>query len=152
MSRPWIKRVVVGAGAAVVLIQLVPYGRDHSNPPVTQEPAWSSPQVRELAVRACYDCHSNETTWPWYSHVAPVSWLVQRDTDEGRSKLNFSEWNRPQRDADEAAEVVTEGEMPMPIYALIHPHARLTDQERQQLAAGLTATIGPSKHKRDSNH
>lgn len=149
MIRPWMKRVAVVVGAGAVLIQLVPYGRDHQNPPVVQEPTWSSPQVRELAVRACYDCHSNETVWPWYSHIAPVSWLVQRDTDEGRSKLNFSEWHRPQKEADEAAEAVTEGEMPMSIYVLIHPHARLNDQERRQLVDGLTATISPHQHATD---
>ena len=69
-------------GAFVVLaglIQIVPYGHDHANPTVRQEPAWDSPATRAMTVRACYDCHSNQTTWPWYAHVAPVSWLLQRD-------------------------------------------------------------------------
>ena len=79
-----------------VLIQLLPIGKDYTNPPVVQEPAWDSPQTRELAMAACGDCHSNETTWPAYSKIAPISWLVARDVEEGRSKLNFSEWNRPQ--------------------------------------------------------
>lgn len=132
-------------------MQLVPYGRNHDNPPVVQEVAWSSAQVRDLAVRACYDCHSNETTWPWYSNVAPVSWLIQHDTDEGRSKLNFSEWHLPQKEADEAAEAVAEGEMPMPIYALMHAHARLSHQERQQLIDGLKATIGSGAHANEDD-
>ena len=68
--------------------QLVPYGRDHDNPPVVAEPAWGSPATRELARRACFDCHSNETQWPWYSNIAPLSWLIQRDVDEGRDELN----------------------------------------------------------------
>ncbi len=125
-----------------LLIQLVPYGRNHANPPVVQEPAWDSPQTRELAMKACGDCHSNATTWPWYSNIAPVSWLVYRDTVEGRQKLNFSEWNRPQREADEAAKSVQKGEMPMPIYGIMHPEARLTAAEKDALIRGLQATFG----------
>ncbi len=88
---------LVLAAAGFGLLQLVPYGRNHTNPPVAAEPAWASAQTRALAVRACFDCHSNETTWPWYSNVAPVSWLIQRDVDEGRRRLNFSEWNTTRR-------------------------------------------------------
>lgn len=130
------------AGIAFVAIQLVPYGRDHANPPVTAEPPWTSPEVRSLATRACFDCHSNETKWPWYSNVAPVSWLVTYDTLKGRRTLNFSEWDRPQREADEAGEAVREGEMPLPIYLPAHPEARLTDAEKRILASGLDATLG----------
>jgi hypothetical protein len=81
----------VGVLVLAVLIQFVPYGRNHTNPAVIMEPTWDSPQTRQLAVRACYDCHSNETAWPWYTNVAPVSWLTQHDVDDGRHKLNFSE-------------------------------------------------------------
>jgi mono/diheme cytochrome c family protein len=125
-----------------LLIQLAPYGRDHTNPPVVQEPAWDSPQTRDLAMRACADCHSNTTVWPWYSNIAPVSWLVYRHTEEGRSKMNFSEWNRPQRDADEAAEVVSEGEMPLATYVMMHKSAQLTPAEKDALIQGLQATFG----------
>jgi hypothetical protein len=128
-----------------VLIQLVPYGRAHHNPPVRQEPPWDRPETRTLAVRACFDCHSNQVRWPWYSHVAPVSWLVQYDADEAREHLNFSEWDRPQKDADEAAEEVAEGEMPLWYYLPLHPEARLTDAERRQLVAGLKASVGSGK-------
>ncbi|HEX2864506.1 MAG TPA: heme-binding domain-containing protein, partial [Deinococcales bacterium] len=79
--------------AAFLLIQLVPYGRAHAAPAVTGEPAWPA-GARQLAVRACFDCHSNQTVWPWYSNIAPVSWLVQHDVDEGRHWLNFSQWNQ----------------------------------------------------------
>ena len=68
--------IIVVAVGGFLLIQLVPFGRDHTNPPVVQEPNWDSPATRELAQRACFDCHSNETVWPWYSNIAPVSWLV----------------------------------------------------------------------------
>jgi len=133
---------LMGTMALFVLLQAVPYGRSHTSPPVTQEPAWDTPQTRALAVRACYDCHSNETKWPWYSHVAPVSWLVQRDVDLGRHAFNFSEWNRPQPEAGEAAETVQDGTMPLPAYLLTHPAARLSDAERQAMLRGLQATIG----------
>jgi len=127
---------------ALVVVQLVPYGRRHTNPPARVEPRWDAPATRTLAVRACYDCHSNETVWPWYSHVAPVSWLAQRDVDEGRRKLNFSEWDRPQKEARESAKTVRKGEMPPWFYVLIHPDARFTAAETQALIAGLGATLG----------
>lgn len=133
--------------AGFLLIQLVPYGRAHDNPPVVQEPNWDSPQTRELAARACFDCHSNTTVWPWYSNVAPVSWLVQQHVDEGREHLNFSDWNQShdehghdEHEAEELGESVLEGEMPPANYLLNHPEAKLTDDERAALAAGLLAT------------
>jgi mono/diheme cytochrome c family protein len=141
-KRRILKPLLLGGVALAAAIQLVPYGRDHSNPPVTAEPQWDSAATRDLAKRACFDCHSNETVWPWYSNVAPVSWLVQHDVNEGREHLNFSEWDKPQKEADEAAEAVREGEMPLPIYLPTHPEARLTDAEKQALIAGLEATIG----------
>jgi hypothetical protein len=138
----WRRRTLL---ALVVLFggaQIVPYGRAHGNPPVVAEPQWSSPDVRALAQRACFDCHSNESRWPWYSHVAPISWLVQRDVDEGRAALNFSEWNRPQEEAGEAADAVIEQEMPPAIYLPLHADARLTHVERAALVDGLRAMFG----------
>jgi mono/diheme cytochrome c family protein len=133
---------VVGVGG-FLLIQLVPYGRNHTNPAVVGEPNWDSPQTRELAQRACFDCHSNETVWPWYSNVAPISWLVQHDTDEGRQHLNFSTWGSggQGREPGEAVESVSEGRMPMPVYLITHSDARLTAAEKQALVDGLRATI-----------
>ena len=138
---------IAGLVIAGVLLaaQLVPYGRDHSNPPVTAEPRWNAPGTRALAERACFDCHSNQTGWPWYSNVAPVSWLVQADVDEGRRVLNFSEWTRGYEEAQESGETVRTREMPPPIYLLLHPEARLSDAQRQQLAAGLDATLGAAR-------
>jgi hypothetical protein len=132
-------------GGLFVAIQFVPYGRGHTNPPVVQEPAWESMETRQLAARACFACHSNETTWPWYSHVAPVSWLVQRHVDEGRRELNFSEWHLPQEEAHEAAETVLDGSMPPRDYALLHSSARLSAAEKQALARGLAATMGTQR-------
>ena len=128
--------------AGFILIQLVPYGRNHTNPPITAEPEWDSPRTRELFMTVCGDCHSNETVWPWYSHLAPVSWLVQHDTEDGREKLNISEWGVREYESDEAAEAYTEGEMPLKIYYPTHPEARLGEAEQQELIDGLIATFG----------
>ena len=104
---------------ALVCDQLTPAGRSHSsNPAVTREPQWADPQARELMVRACYGCHSNEVEWPWYSNVAPMSWAISDHVDEGREKVNYSEFDRPQEEAGETIEVILEGSMP-PI--LLHP-------------------------------
>jgi cytochrome c551/c552 len=129
--------------AVVVAIQLVPFGHTHTNPPPAQEPAWDSPQTRDLMRRACFDCHSNATVWPWYSNVAPVSWLVQNDVDGGRRHLNFTEWNLPPRHAKDVAEQVKEGEMPPWYYLPMHPAAKLSDAEKQALIAGAEKTLGP---------
>lgn len=127
------------------LTQLIPYGRDHSNPPVTLEPKWDSARTRALAKRACFDCHSNLTTWPWYSQVAPVSWLVQRDVDGGRSQFNFSEWDRPQDvGAGDIAETIRGGSMPPWYYAILHSNAKLSGAEKDALIRGLGATLAAS--------
>ena len=125
-----------GLAGAFLALQLVPYGRDHTNPPVTGDAPWTSAEGRRIAVGACYDCHSNETAWPWYSHVAPMSWLVQDDVDEGRDALNFSEWDRRQ-DADDLVESVVEGSMPPRPYGLLHPSSRLSGAERELLLSAL---------------
>jgi len=129
--------------AAAVLIQLIPYGRHHTNPPVTREPVWDSPALRTLFHRACFDCHSNETAWPWYSHVAPVSWLVQSDVDDGRRHLNFSEWDRPQRHAKDVDEQVKQRDMPPWFYLPMHPAAKLTEAEKQALIDAAGKSLGP---------
>ena len=126
----------------IVGIQAVPYGRNHTNPPVRLEPPWDGERTRELAVRACFDCHSNETVWPWYTNVAPVSWWISGGVEEGREALNFSEWDRVQEEAHEAAEVVLEGEMPPNSYVLLHPEAALDPAELLDLAEGLRAAVG----------
>jgi mono/diheme cytochrome c family protein len=133
-----------------VAIQLVPYGRDHPNPPVRAEPAWNTAQTRTLFVRACADCHSNQTVWPWYSNLAPMSWLVTRDVLEGRDAFNVSEWDRADNEGDEAAETVQDGDMPPFQYRMAHQSARLSPEEHQALVNGLTATFG-DKHSDDSN-
>lgn len=151
-------RIVIGGIVGVLLaIQLVPYGRGHENPPVSSEPEWDRPATRELFFRACGDCHSNETVWPWYSQIAPVSWLVQHDVDEGRSYFNVSEWGRPVNHGDEAADLVREEEMPPWFYLPAHPEARLSEAEEASLINGLLATFpedeyGPHGDGHDHEH
>lgn len=134
------------------LIQLVPYGKS-TNPPVLAEPAWSSPATRDLFFRACGDCHSNETKWPSYSRIAPISWLVRNDVDEGREHLNVSVWGQQRRnEGNEAAKAVREGEMPPWFYLIPHPEAKLSDAEESELIQGLAATFGDKLGKRGEDH
>ena len=139
-------RTVVGVILAGVvlfgLIQLIPYGHNHTNPPVSQEVRWDSPQTRALAVRACFDCHSNETVWPWYSNIAPISWLIQHDVEDGRGKLNFSEWDKAQSGASKVVREIQSGSMPKFYYVPIHPSANLSETERNSLIEGLRGTLG----------
>lgn len=134
------------------LIQAVPYGRDHSNPPVRTALKWDSPRTEQLARGACLDCHSNLTTWPWYSNVAPVSWLIAHDVSDGRGALNLSELDlRRSRGGEsvvaEVAEMVRSGEMPPLQYKLVHGSARLSAAQREQLAAGLQRTLQASGYR-----
>ena len=132
-----LKKILLWMIAIFAVIQLVPFGHDHTDPPVLKEPAWDSPQTRDLAKRACFNCHSNQTTWPWYSNVAPVSWLTQRDVNGGRRHLNFSEWSKPQRHAGHVIEEIKSGDMPPWFYLPMHPEAKLTDAEKSALIAGF---------------
>jgi hypothetical protein len=138
------KKIIWIAGGVLilaVLIQLIPLPARGNNPAVVAEPAWDSPQTRALAKRACYDCHSDETIWPGYSYVAPISWLVYNDVLQGRSRLNFSEWTSGRRSGREAAEQAQSGEMPPFYYLPLHPSAQLSAAENQQLIAGLNNTF-----------
>jgi hypothetical protein len=129
------------------VIQLVPYGRNHFNPPSSHEPRWDSPQTRNTFFRVCKNCHSNETVWPWYGSIAPFSWLVQSDVDEGRSKLNVTEWGHPENRGDKAAGEVRDGSMPPWYYQPLHPEARLTEDERAAFIRGLVLTFGDHSGK-----
>lgn len=134
--------VVIVLGVLFVAASVVINGRAHTNPPVIAEPQWDSPQTRELASRACYDCHSNETVWPWYSYFPPVSKTILRDVVEGRRRLNFSEWGtRRFEEPWEISEVIAEGQMPPKAYLPLHPKANLTNVEKQALIQGFQATF-----------
>lgn len=117
---------------------------DRSNPPVepgrTIDAFVTIPEnVRAKLKDACFDCHSHETVWPWYSYIAPVSWLISRDVALGRSELNFSNWAKYSRGRAgeklaQMAEQVASKEMPLSIYPPLHSKARLTDDERKMIS------------------
>lgn len=134
--------VFSGLTVAFIAAQLVPYRPDRSIPTHVVEPAWDTPETRDLAVRACFDCHSAQTQWPWYASVAPVSWMIRSHIEEGRAVLDFSRWDAPGEEAGEAGEVTADETMPPAYYIRMHAQARLTDSERSALAAGLDRTIG----------
>ena len=146
MKKILIVAAVLLGGVVVLfgLIQLIPVRQ--TNPAVVTQVNWDSPQTQELFSRACADCHSNETVWPWYSKIAPVSWLVARDVNEGREKFNLSNLagmnsHRLNELPEELGEVIQEGEMPMPIYLPMHPTAKLSAAEKQALITGMRQTL-----------
>lgn len=135
------RRILLLAGGVLILafiaIQAVPVSR--TNPP-EPAPLAAPDEVEGLLDRACADCHSHRTRWPWYSRIAPVSWLVAHDVEEAREHLNFSTWGdlaprRQDRLREEMWEEVSEGEMPLAAYRLAHPEARLTEADLARLNA-----------------
>jgi mono/diheme cytochrome c family protein len=141
MKKILIYLVIVGV-VIFGLLQLVPFGRNHTNPPMVQEPQWDSPQTRQMAKEHCFQCHSNETEWPWYSNIAPGSWLIYFDVAQGRRKFNFSDWGNNPGELNEMIETIQSGEMPPIQYWIAHPNSRLTDAQKQTFIAGLKATLG----------
>jgi len=139
--------VVIATLVTFLAIQLVPYGKNHSNPPVTGEPQWANTETRDLMVRACFGCHSNQVVYPAYASVAPISWVVQSHVDEGRQAVNYSEFDKGQRRAKNTVIAVTSGFMPPSYYTQFgrHPEAKLTTAEIAELIAGLKATPGLSE-------
>ena len=136
--------ILIGVAAILVLIQLVPV--DRSNPPATEKLVMPD-NVQQIMQRSCFDCHSNETAWPWYSYVAPVSWLVKHDVEEGREHLNFSEWDklnqkRKMKRLEEIVEEVEEGKMPMPIYLIMHGDAEVSAAELAVLREWTQQELG----------
>jgi hypothetical protein len=127
--------LVVGLVLILIVIQLIPV--EQTNPPVTSDIP-TSPEMKAILKRACYDCHSNETVWTWYSRIAPVSWLVAWDVAKGREEVNYSTWDQYSAEDQaekihESWETVAEGEMPPWYYTVIHPEARLSYEDRQML-------------------
>lgn len=154
--RWWTRTLLINAAIGLLFlgaIQLLPVPRQ--NPPVLREPVWDSPETRALAQTACFDCHSNETAWPWYARIAPSSWVIWYDVTEGREALNFSEWDRhaddeyidpndpfPPKTLSERIEaVIRDGSMPPGTYRLAHPAARLSAAQKEALIAGLVRTV-----------
>ena len=140
------KKFLFGIMILFALIQFIPYGKDHTNPPVVAEPKWDTKETKKLFNRACADCHSYETKWPWYSNIAPISWSLFHHVKEGREHFNVSAWGHQKKnEGKDAAEEVEEGEMPLTSYLLAHPEARLSDVEKETLIQGLKNTFGEEK-------
>lgn len=138
------KIILYLAIAAVVvfgLIQLVPFGHDHTNPPTVSEPKWVNPEARALVKEHCFQCHSNETAWPWYSNIAPASWLIAMDVKEGRQQFNFSDWQANPGEVDEMVQEIQSGGMPPIQYWIFHPSSKMNDQQKQQLIQALEQSI-----------
>ena len=146
-----IKYAMIAVIAIFAGIQLVPV--DRSNPPVVSD--FEAPlEVKTILKRSCYDCHSNEVNWPWYSYVAPVSWLVSYDVKEGREELNFSEWNKYSSDyemKEEIIEEISEGVMPLPIYLITHQNASVSQQELATLRQWAGSAVGMQKAHHDDD-
>jgi mono/diheme cytochrome c family protein len=135
-----VKRIGLVILALFVVIQAVPYGRSHANPPVTRAVRWDNGRTKALFAQACQDCHSNLTDWRWYDSIAPGSWLVQHDVEDGRRRLDVSAWNQPQPDIREVEQAILGGGMPPIQYKLVHAGGRLSNAQRRALAHGLAAT------------
>lgn len=143
-------KILAAVAIVAVAIQFIPYGKDHTNPPVISEPKWDSPRTKELFDNACANCHSHQTTYPWYTNIAPVSWLIQRDIDEGREHFNVSAWGTQKKnEGEDAAKEVRNGDMPLWFYLPTHPEARLSDTEKQELISGLEKTFGKEEEGED---
>lgn len=146
MLNPRFTRIFRRSAAALavlfVVIQFIPSSFDRTAPPVTREPLWDAPQTRATFMTACGDCHSNETRYPWYSSIAPGSWLIENDIREGRAHFNVSEWDRSQRGGDEAAEEAQRGSMPIGPYLLLHPEANFNAAQKTAFVEGLRRTFG----------
>jgi heme-binding protein len=142
--RGFVKAIGIIGAVFLIVAQFVRI--DRSNPPVESDvPAPAD--VKATLRAACYDCHSNETTWPWYSHVAPVSWLLAHDVSEGRKELNLSKWQRydaakQQKKLKETVERLRDGDMPPWYYSIMHPTARLTENDREAIVTwALQGTV-----------
>lgn len=130
-----LRKILLALGVVLIGIQFVP--AEITNPPVTAD-VGAPPEVAAVLRRACYDCHSNETVWPWYSKVAPFKFLLAHDVEEARAALNFSTWDaysaeQAAHKLEEVWEEVEEGEMPLWFYTPLHPEAKLSDSDRELL-------------------
>ena len=141
---------------SIVLIMAIPVllvaiSGTRTNPKIVHTVSWDSSETSELFYKACADCHSHETKWPWYSYVAPVSWKIINNVNEGRGEFNISIASLGE--AYEAAEEVLEGEMPPREYLILHSEAKLNTEEKNAFATGLTNTFGgEGGHDDDDDH
>lgn len=152
------KNITLIVFALLLLIQL--FSIDKTTVPPDQQKdfiAVNKPDasVENLLQSTCYDCHSNQTNYPWYCNIAPVSWWIKHHVNEGREELNFSEWatysaKRKDHKLEECVEMLQENEMPLKSYTWLHPEANLTNEQRQLLVVyfnSLRVTSGGENEK-----
>jgi Haem-binding domain len=150
--------ILGGFALVLIIIQFIPSDLPQTssdNPGDVTKSGLVSQDVARLLKTSCYSCHSNETKYPWYSYVAPVSWLVVRDVRVGRDELNFSQWQdydqrRMLRKLDDITSEVGEGRMPMGIYTIMHPSAKLDDVQRELIVAWAEATMDSLAEEEES--
>ncbi|RMH15864.1 MAG: heme-binding protein [Gammaproteobacteria bacterium] len=145
---------LLGVLGVFVLIQLIPV--DRTNPPVTAE-IKAPPKIMAILKTSCYDCHSNQTKWPFYSYIAPISWFVAHDVHEGREKLNFSEWGKytkkkQRKRLQDALEEVEAGDMPIGIYLLAHPKAEVSPQQVKLIKQWVNQSLAKMGVKKGHRH
>jgi len=163
------RRILMAVIAVLAVIQFIP--AVHDNPPVVDPIVFADPNAEAIARTACYDCHSNETVWPWYAYVAPFSWYTISHVNEGRAELNFSDiagtiagaraqqahivyaeeegeggeggegGNSAAEISEEVAETINDGEMPPAYYTLMHRDAVLSAQQKAILIAGIRQAL-----------
>lgn len=144
----WVLGILGVLLMAFIGIQFIPMDHVVANPAVVREPLWDSPETRALVKRACFDCHSNETEWPWYARVQPMTMLLEQDIRAGRSLMNFSDWKDVTFiNADLIEKKLRSGEMPLPKYVLMHPEAKLSDAEIDALVTGLARTFAATANQ-----
>jgi hypothetical protein len=143
---------LLGITGCFLLAQFRPVQR--TNPPVKGD-ASAPPGIKATLRRACYDCHSNETRWQWYSRVAPISWLAVHDVELGRKEINFSEWGEyypatRKRKLQWMDRALRQDAMPPWSYRIVHPGARLTEEDRAALERWIDSEIThPSQDSRN---
>lgn len=144
-----LRYLLLGLALVLIIIQFVPNelpAVEMNNPSDLLATDQVDGEVANLLKAACYDCHSNSTNYPWYSHVAPISWLVAKDTREGRKEVNFSNWSDYDmmdqlKILDDVYSEVEEEHMPLPIYITMHSEADLTPEQRQKIMAWAESTM-----------
>lgn len=144
-----IKKIVIGCIVLLVLVIIQFIRIDKTNLEVVIENDFivqtNPPEhIQTILKTSCYDCHSNESTYPWYTNVAPISWWVKQHINEAREELNFSEWTsyplkKQKHKLEEVYEEVEEGEMPLPSYLIVHSEAKLTTEQKNELVAWFKA-------------
>lgn len=143
-------KILLVLAVAAVAIQFKTVER--TNPEVVSD-FDGPPEIEAILRRSCYDCHSNETVWPWYAHVAPMSWLLAEHVGDGRKHLNFSEWDEEEawESLPEIGEEVAEGKMPLRGYLLLHRDAKLSEADRAALMAWTGHQAGSGEHDEEED-